>query len=64
MALSRKEKKAQKLIVDEVKKAVDLLGNTSSKYCKDHDTKAVPLVLLENYREILINNYKKGAFDG
>lgn len=59
--LTKKEKEAQILIVKEVEKAVNLYVDTCQSYCDNNKTSHVPIILLQEYRKILLKSYKKGA---
>jgi hypothetical protein len=61
MKLTKKELEAQKLIVNEVEKAINLLIRTSENFCKENLTKAVPIVVLKEFERVLLENFKKGA---
>ena len=61
MKLTKKEKEAQKLIVNEVERATNLLVKTSVNFCEENLTKAVPIIILKEFERVLLESYKKGA---
>lgn len=61
MALNSNERKAQKLIVAEVEKAVLLLQSHLQKFCDENKAQSVPMVYIKASIEILLKSYKKGA---
>jgi hypothetical protein len=61
MKLTPKEKEAQKIIIQSVENATNLLVKTCDNYCKENLTKAIPMVLLKEFERVLLKNFKKGA---
>lgn len=61
MELTKNEKEAQQLILNEIQKAVDLLIVHSEKYCKNNQTQAIPMIVLKEFAKVLIKSLKKGA---
>jgi len=61
--MTKKEKEAQRLIVEEIEKATNLLVSTCENWCKETSAKAVPLLLVQSFAETMISSFKKGAYD-
>jgi hypothetical protein len=61
MTLSKKEKEAQRLILGEINKALDLLQNHLIKFCKDTNGTAVPMAYIDHSIKIIKENMEKGA---
>ncbi|MCR9252278.1 MAG: hypothetical protein NXI20_17770 [bacterium] len=56
-----KEERAQRLIVDEVSKVLDLLHNQVDDFCKKNNTENVPKSLMQHYIKIVKDSYSEGA---
>lgn len=61
MALSKKEKEAQKIILGEVNKALDLLQAHLQKFCSDTKGTSIPMVYIEQSIKIMKESYAEGA---
>lgn len=59
--LTPKEKQAQKMILDQIEKSMDLLKDHLHKFCKDNNAGSVPMVYIETSMKILIHNMRTGA---
>lgn len=57
----QKIKNDQLLLIEEIDRAITLLVSTSETYCKDNQTKAIPMIILKEFHKVLITNYKKAA---
>jgi len=60
MKLTKKELAARKLLIDNIEKATNLLIKTCQSYCKQMDTKAIPMLVLREYERVLLDNFRKG----
>ncbi len=54
--LTKRETEAQHLIVGEIRKAVNLLIDTSQKYCNNNKVDSIPIIQLRLYKNILVEN--------
>lgn len=61
MALTANEKEAQKLILNEITRAFDLLETHLKNFCKDTKGTSVPLNYVEMSIKIIKENMAKGA---
>lgn len=59
--LSDKEREAQKIIVNEVIKAIHLLNHHFRKYCDTNKVKDVPMAYIDYSSRVFMENYAKGA---
>lgn len=60
MKLSDKEQKAQDLIIDSTQKAMDLLSEHLSKFCRDTGATSIPYVYIDSRIRILMDGLRKG----
>jgi hypothetical protein len=61
MALTAREKQAQKLILGEVNKALDLLQGHLQKFCESTNGTSVPMIYIDKSIKIIKENMQKGA---
>ena len=60
MKRTKKEIQAQHLIFENIKKATNLLTKTSIDYCRENETKVIPIFAVKEFERVLLKNIKKG----
>ncbi len=53
--MTQREQEANQLILNEIEKATGLLIQHMEKYCEDHQTKAVPIIVIKGYAKIMLS---------
>jgi hypothetical protein len=59
--MTQNEKRAQKLIVEQVEITMKLLENHLQKYCDENKTASVPINYIRTSVALLLTGYKKGV---